>query len=86
MARAPRNPNTQTAADRQLWQQIKAAEAERIREKRKRYGLRSNREARLYCPPPPRQQIARGKIIPFPPSTRDANTPPRPISDRARGT
>jgi hypothetical protein len=54
MSRKTRLPNTQTPEDRELWHRIKAAEAAAIREKRKRYGLRSNREARLYCAPPTR--------------------------------
>jgi hypothetical protein len=73
MSRPTRTPNTQTPQDRKLWKKIKAAEAAHIREKRKRYDLPSNREARLYCAPPQRPQIAiaRSKIIPFPPTTRD---------------
>ena len=52
MSRRTRNPNTQTAADRKLWRRIKAQLAAQLNEKKKRYGLRSIREARLYCAPP----------------------------------
>jgi len=72
--RSPRLPNTQTPANRALWKTIRAQISERRREKRQKYGLRSNREADLYVPTIVRQVaeqnsssgIARtSKIIPF---------------------
>jgi len=71
MSRPTRRLNTQTAKDRALWQRIRQLEAQRIREKREKYGLHSNREAHLYCPPPerPRTRHKGSKIIAFPAGT-----------------
>src|SRR5439155_4256499 len=68
MSKPTHKPNTQTTEDRALWQQIRQAIAQRTREKRLKYGLRSNREAHLHCPPPERQQTLHNgsKIIAFP--------------------
>jgi hypothetical protein len=48
--RRPKLPNSQTAEDRALWETIRAELSERRRQKRLKYGLRSNREADLYIP------------------------------------
>jgi hypothetical protein len=37
--------------EREMWKRIKIDEANHLREKKERYGLHSNREARLYCAP-----------------------------------
>jgi len=75
--RRPRLANAQTPEERALWQIIRAQLSERRREKRQKYGLRSNREADLHIPAIVRHAaeqnsssaIVRGpKIIPFPKS------------------
>jgi hypothetical protein len=48
--RRPRLPNSQTPEDRAVWETIRAELSERRRQKRLKYGLRSNREADLYIP------------------------------------
>jgi hypothetical protein len=72
--RRPRLPNAQTPEDRSLWETIRAELSERRRQKRLKYGLRSNREADLYIPAVVRHAAennsssfaADSKIIPFP--------------------
>lgn len=54
MSRPARYPNTQSSAEQELWRRIKAQEKAQLLQKMKRYGLRSIREARLYCAPPTR--------------------------------
>ncbi len=51
MSRPTRYPNTQTAEERALWQRIRRDLAKATAEKRKRHGLRSNKEAHLFCAP-----------------------------------
>lgn len=77
IGRRPRLPNTQTLEQRALWETIRAQLSERRREKRQKYGLRSNREADLYIPAIVRHAAEQSassaiagssKIIPFPKS------------------
>ena len=86
MPRKPRNPNTQTPEDRALWYKIKRQLRAKLRRKRKKFHLSSNREAALYLTPKPKHQLTHGKIIPFPPSAHVVSKPPHDINDRARGT
>jgi hypothetical protein len=66
MPRPTHNPNTQTAAERKLWQEIRRKLSTQRRRKRKQYGLSSNRAADLYIPHPKHQErISAGKIIQF---------------------
>jgi hypothetical protein len=72
--RRPRLPNAQTPDDRSLWETIRVELSERRRQKRLKYGLRSNREADLYIPALLRYaaennsspNVTDSKIIPFP--------------------
>jgi hypothetical protein len=50
ITRRPKLPNSQTAEDRAIWETIRAELSESRRQKRLKYGLRSNREANLYIP------------------------------------
>jgi hypothetical protein len=47
ITRRPKLPNSQTAEDRAIWETIRAELSESRRQKRLKYGLRSNREADL---------------------------------------
>jgi hypothetical protein len=71
--RRPKLPNSQTPEDRALWKAIRAERSERRRQKRLKYGLRSNQEADLYIPAIVRHAaenssppVTDSKIIPFP--------------------
>ena len=74
ITRRPKLPNLQTPEDRALWETIRAELSERRRQKRLKYGLRSNREADLYIPAivrhaaenNPLSSAPDSKIIPFP--------------------
>jgi len=63
MPRPPRTPNTQTDADKALWQRIRQDLAKATAAKRKRYGLRSNREAHLFCAPPKKERHVRRPVV-----------------------
>jgi hypothetical protein len=70
---AVRNVEKATDSEEKLfWKQLRADRSKQLREKRDRYGLRTIREAELYCPPPPPSKPRRtttrprgSKIIPF---------------------
>jgi len=51
MSRQARFENTQTPRERAIWRRIRFEQAKRTAEKRKFYGLRSNREAHLHIAP-----------------------------------